>query len=306
MNRKTIAISGLTLALFGAGGFLFYKSKRPKDTAARERLEAALKEMKVQQGSPLQEPFRRKDFAALKAGLIDAQDPSQRIPQIQAGIVFFDTGSGKDWTPEETSRFAVELLEKASDKTRGKDHARARVLTFQLLRRLAPRVSDERFTSSLESALKTKTSDAYELNLYLDLASLLPEPPPAFAAKLKECLGGKDLGLAQGCLSIAEQIVNAEVRQDVVKHVLQAIAKSKPEIQPFMAKTVFAQASAFPEEAEKWLEAASRKEDETWQDVFIYGVSRMNQVDRYRSRLADISRISPSPTARQRAQSLLQ
>lgn len=308
MNKKSVLglVALIVVIAAAGGGFALYK-KRSAESAnlSRQNMEAALENMKARAENPDQKPFKDKNVADLSAKLSATNAAAERIKTVQAGIVYFDLDNGKSWAAEQYNELASELLNVLGETPKTPEEKRLHIMSFQLAKRVLPHVTSIDVIKKLDTLLVKPHADPYEAALYIDLSSLPQETPSHFVDLQSKCLMSKDTGVAQSCIQVIEQTRNDEVRAKLAKTLLAKWNSLKEPLKPYAVKTLISQHAFFEKEASGLLESTSQKDGEIWTDVFVYGVSELKQVDKYRSKLEALAKSAEAVSIRQRAQEIL-
>ena len=303
-SAVTVAIV-IAVVLLAGGGFFIYKRNAQKEaTVSREHLQAALENMKARAENPDQKPFREKNMSELKSRLSPSYEGRTRT--LQAGIVFFDLGTGNTWQADQYNEFAQGLLSIFSESPKTAEEKRSRILAFQLAKRILPHTTDASLVKRVDDLISEKRADVYESALFLDLGSQLLEAPAHFVEAHAKCLASKDLGVAQSCLQMIEQVKSSSTREKLAKALLSKWPSLNESLQPYAVKTLISQHAFLEPEAKKLLELSSKKTGEIWNDVFIFGVAELGAVEAYRAQLDKIAASAETTSLRQRASELLQ
>jgi hypothetical protein len=294
----------LTVGLSIGGFWLFQKNRKMETPKVQDNFEKTLQSLKSQAANPEQNLFSQKDFAKFRAKLMNPTNESERQQTLQAGIVYFDSTTQK-WVAGEAEKAYQIVDELLKSNLHGQDQKKSMVLAVNLSKRIVSQAESPVISKLVETKLHSLSDDPYEKNLYYDIASLVRPLPPSFRQKVHKCIWGKDLGLAQSCLSISEQILDQDRKQEIMIDLAKTHKDLDPKLRPFAARILLSEHRLFESEAQAILKEASGKNEETWQDVFLYGVVELGLQKSYLPRIEEIAKKSPSPIMQQKAQSIL-
>lgn len=291
----------------GGSAFLYVGHKKASQgEQAREHFAQAMQQLRASSANPMVQVFSSKDISRIDKTL-EASDVGAKVALLQGGVVYFDTHPEISWSATEYNQLAQMLFGHLQKMMKSKEDRRAMAILFHLSKRAMARASSPELTNSLNEKLNTGLleKDPYGFSIYTELATVARPSPSGTLKMLEACVQGRDLGIAQGCMSMAEQIADAGKQKEWLTFLSQYYERMKAPLKPFAARVFFARHALIPNRADELLKVAAKSNEESWQDVFLFGVAEMNKSAQFRARLQELSAKAESPIIRQKAVALI-